>query len=83
VEIYYEAQDWLDRLQSEPDALVLPADERRQLAGLLGRMLDRLDRAETIESVRKGLEQSEKGLGRDAREVLAELRQKLKIPDSY
>ena len=82
-EIYREAQNWLDRLHAEPQKLALATEERRRLADLLEQMLVRLDCAEAITGIRHGLEQSEQGLARDARTVLAELRQKLKIPDSY
>jgi hypothetical protein len=39
-------------------------------------MLDRTERAETVEAIRKGIESFVRGEGRPAREALEELRQK-------
>jgi len=36
-------------------------------------MLDRLDRIDTTEAIRQGLDEAERGEGRSAREVFAEL----------
>lgn len=41
------------------------------------RMLERLDRLETVEAIRQGLEDVEEGRIRDARSALEELRKKL------
>jgi prevent-host-death family protein len=43
-------------------------------------LLERLDRLETVEAIRRGLKDVEQGRVRDAREALEELRVKLAIP---
>jgi len=43
------------------------------------KLLDRLDRIETLEAIRQGLEEAERGEGRPAREVFAELSAKYGI----
>ncbi|HTD42723.1 MAG TPA: type II toxin-antitoxin system Phd/YefM family antitoxin [Bryobacteraceae bacterium] len=43
-------------------------------------LLERLDRLETVEAIRRGLKDVEQGRVRDAREALEELRIKLALP---
>jgi prevent-host-death family protein len=43
-------------------------------------LLERLDRLETVEAIRRGLKDVEQGRVRDAREALEELRVKLALP---
>ena len=43
-------------------------------------LLERLDRLETVEAIRRGLKDVEEGRVRDAREALEELRVKLAVP---
>jgi prevent-host-death family protein len=44
------------------------------------RLLEIVDRLETIEGIRVGLEEMKAGKGRPAAEVFAELRRELKVP---
>ena len=43
-------------------------------------LLERLDRLETVEAIRRGLEDVDKGRTHDAREALEDLRVKLGLP---
>lgn len=45
------------------------------------RLLDRVDRAEAIEGIRRGLESMKRGEGRPAEDVFEDLRKKYEIPD--
>ncbi|BDC48077.1 hypothetical protein F183_A03930 [Bryobacterales bacterium F-183] len=60
---------------SEGPSVVLQNAESYQ------QMLDRLDHLEFVEAVREGLRADQEGRVRPAREALAELQQKLGIPD--
>ena len=44
-------------------------------------LLDAVERAETMEGIRRGLDQMKRGEGRPAEEVFEELRQKFNLPD--
>ena len=43
-------------------------------------LLEAVERAETIEGIRRGVEQMKRGEGRPAAEVFAEMQQKFGIP---
>ena len=45
------------------------------------KLIDRLEEAETVIGIRRGLEQMRQGLGRPAAEVFAELANTRSIPD--
>jgi len=78
------AKAFVRRLKSSRRPAVLTVNGRAELvvqdAASYQSLMDRLDRAETIASIREGLESAERGKGRPAEEVLEELRRKHKIP---
>jgi prevent-host-death family protein len=72
------------RLRKTGHPLVLTVNGRAELvvqdARSYQKLLDWMERIETIAGVRRGLEEMEAGKGRPAKEVLEEVRRKYKIP---
>jgi hypothetical protein len=75
---------YVDRMEREGRPITLRVDDRPPLRiadGLAYQMLwELIDRIETIEAVREGLQQMERGEGRPAEEVLEEIRKRHRLP---
>ena len=71
-------------LKKSGQPAVLTVNGRAELvvqdAASYQKLLDELDRLETIEGIRRGLESMKRGEGRPVEEVLEEVRRKLKLP---
>jgi len=71
---------YVGRLKKKKTPMVLTVNGRAELvvqdARSYQEMLDRLEHAETIAALRRGLKEFEEGKGRPAREVLEELMRK-------
>lgn len=76
--------DFLARIKETGRPLVLTVNGKAgvvvQDAEAYQKLLDRLDRAEAIEAIRKGLESMKRGEGRPVDEAFAEMRKKYGIP---
>ncbi|HXG64082.1 MAG TPA: type II toxin-antitoxin system prevent-host-death family antitoxin [Blastocatellia bacterium] len=71
---------YLRKMKKSKNPLVLTVNGKAELivqdARAYQEMLERIERAETITAIRKGIEEFERGEGRPAREALEELRRK-------
>jgi len=78
------AKTFLRRLRKTRQPAVLTVNGRAQLvvqdAESYQRLLERIDRLEAAEGVRRGLESKRKGDGRPLDEVVEEVRRRLKLP---
>src|SRR5438128_107437 len=78
------AEDYVKRMKETRTPLVLTVDGKAELvvqdAETYQRILERIDYAEAVAGIKKGLEEFVRGEGRPAREALEELRQKHEIP---
>jgi len=76
--------EFRERLRKSGLPAVLTVEGRAELvvqdAEAYQRLLDALERAETLEGVRKGLESTKQGRGRPANEFFADLRARLGMP---
>ena len=70
-------KEYVGRLKEQKTPLVLTVNGRAELivqdAASYQDMLDRLERAEAIAAIRRGMKEFEEGKGRPAREALEEL----------
>lgn len=77
-------KEFVQQMEETKSPLVLTVNGKAKLvvqdAEAYQEMLDRLETAETIAAIRKGMEEFDRGEGRPAREALEELRQKHGIP---
>lgn len=75
----------LDRLRTTGRPLVLTVQGKAELVvqdvASYQKLLERVERLESIEAVRQGLDETRAGKGRPAKEVLEEIRQKYSIPN--
>lgn len=75
---------YLKKMKKTKGPVVLTVNGRAELvvqdAGAYQKMLERIERAETVAALRQGMEEFERGEGRLAREALEELRRKHDIP---
>jgi hypothetical protein len=75
---------YLDRMEREGRPVTLRIDDRPPLvikdARAYQLLWELVDRVETIEAVREGLEQMERGEGRPAEEFFDEMRRKYPVP---
>jgi predicted transcriptional regulator len=75
---------YVDRMEREGRPITLRVDDRAALTITDERayqmLWELIDRIETIEAVREGLRQMERGEGRPAEEVLEEIRKKHHLP---
>ncbi len=75
---------YVDRMEREGRPITLRVDDRAALTITDERayqmLWELIDRIETIEAVREGLQQIERGEGRPAEEVLEEIRKKHHLP---
>jgi PHD/YefM family antitoxin component YafN of YafNO toxin-antitoxin module len=73
-------KDYVGRLKQKKTPLVLTVNGRAELvvqdAGSYQQMLDRLERAETLAAIQKGIEQFDRGEGIALRQAETELRKK-------
>ncbi len=78
------AREYVKRIKETKNPVVLTINGKAELivqdAESYQKMLDRIERAEAVEVIRKGIDEFERGEGRPAREALEELRQKYGIP---
>ena len=76
-EFQRDIKEYVSRLKVNKTPLVLTENGRAELvvqdAGSYQSMLDRLERAETIAAIRRGMKEFEEGKGRPVREALEEL----------
>lgn len=77
--------DFLRQLKETEAPVVLTVNGKAELvvqdAKSYQALLDRLEQADAIEGIRRGLEQMERGEGRQAAEVFAEFRRRYGIPN--
>jgi predicted transcriptional regulator len=75
---------YVDRMEHEVRPITLRIDDRPPLviadARAYQMLWELVDRIETVEAVRAGLEQLERGEGRPAEEVFEDVRKKYRIP---
>jgi hypothetical protein len=75
---------YVDRMEREGRPVTLRIDDRPPLviddARAYQMLWELIDRIETIAAVREGLEQVERGDGRPAEEVFADMRKKYRLP---
>jgi PHD/YefM family antitoxin component YafN of YafNO toxin-antitoxin module len=75
---------YVTRLKKTGKAEVLTVNGKAELVVLAAdsfqTLSDRLERAETIEGIRRGLAEAESGLGRPVKDALTALRRKHRIP---
>lgn len=75
---------YLKKMKKTKGPVVLTVNGRAELvvqdAGAYQKMLERIERAETVAALRQGMEEFARGEGRLAREALEELRRKHDIP---
>jgi predicted transcriptional regulator len=75
---------YVDRMEHEGRPITLRIDDRPPLviedARAYQMLWELVDRIETIAAVREGLEQIERGEGRPAEEVFADVRKKYRLP---
>ncbi len=71
---------FLKKMKKSGAPLVLTVNGKAEIivqdAKAYQEMLERIERAETVAAIRKGMEEFDRGEGRPAREALEELRQK-------
>jgi PHD/YefM family antitoxin component YafN of YafNO toxin-antitoxin module len=76
-EFVRHSKECVGRIKEKRSPMVLTVNGKAEVvvqdAESYQRLLDRLDRIETLEAIRQGLEEAERGEGRPAREVFAEL----------
>src|SRR5262245_4866465 len=74
-------KEFVKRMKKTRSPVVLTVNGKAELvvqdAESYQALLEAVERAETIEGIRRGLEQMKRGEGRPAREALEELRQRL------
>jgi prevent-host-death family protein len=77
-------KDFLKQMKETKGPVVLTVNGKAEVvvqdAESYQAMLERLERAEAVAAIRQGMEEFERGEGRDAREAFEELRQKHGIP---
>lgn len=77
--------DFMKQMKETKSPVVLTVNGKAELvvqdADSYQALLEAVERAETIEGIRRGLEQMNRGEGRPAEEVFAEMQQKL-VPRS-
>jgi hypothetical protein len=75
---------YIDRMEREGRPMMLRVDDRPPLRIADERayqmLWDLIDRIETIEAMREGLQQMERGEGRPAEEVCEDIRKKHRLP---
>ncbi|MGH6921094.1 MAG: prevent-host-death protein [Geminicoccaceae bacterium] len=75
---------YVDRMEREGRPITLRVDDRPPLRIADERayqmLWELIDRIETIEAVREGLQQMERGEGRPAEDVLEEIRKRHRLP---
>lgn len=80
------AKDYIDRLKETGAPEVLTVNGKAELVVLSATafqdMADRLDEAEAITGIKRGLAEAKAGKGRPAREALEAIRKKHRIPRS-
>jgi prevent-host-death family protein len=77
--------EFMKQMKATKSPVVLTVNGKAELvvqdAASYQEMLEALERAQTIEGIRRGLEQMKRGEGRPSEEVFAEIRQKFGIPE--
>jgi len=72
--------EFVKKIKKSGNPLVLTVNGKAEIvvqdAKAYQEMLERIERAEAVTAIRKGMEEFERGEGRPAREALEELRQK-------
>jgi prevent-host-death family protein len=72
--------EFVKKIKKSGNPLVLTVNGKAEIvvqdAKAYQEMLERIERAESVAAIRKGMEEFERGEGRPAREALEELRQK-------
>jgi prevent-host-death family protein len=72
--------EFVKKIKKSGNPLVLTVNGKAEIvvqdAKAYQEMLERIERAEAVAAIRKGMEEFERGEGRPAREALEELRQK-------
>ncbi len=72
--------EFVKKIKKSGNPLVLTVNGKAEIvvqdAKAYQEMLERIERAEAVAAIRKGMEEFERGDGRPAREALEELRQK-------
>lgn len=76
--------EFVKRIKARKRPVILTVNGKAELvvqdAGSYQKLLDRLERLETVAAIRKGLQDAEEGRIRDARGAFEELRTKLALP---
>lgn len=76
--------EFVEQLKTTGEPILLTIDGRAELvvqnAASYQKLLDLAEQARVLDGIRQGLEEMRAGLGRPAEDVLAEIRNDLKIP---